>query len=128
MWYAISIVGIILLTIGLVVLPDLLSSDEPPENQGPNQPSVVEPPDQEEKPDVELSDRLSEKIPHREILKRNGLTDADLVRRVSNQTSGNPFYEDIDQIGRVRGSQIEEWLRDHAVYQNILRRYNVREE
>lgn len=72
---------------------------------------------------------LPDNIPYRKILVRNQITPRKLIDRLVNETvSGkDAFYEDINQIGEVRGGEIREWAYDHKSYGNVLKRHTFRE-
>jgi len=73
---------------------------------------------------------LPDNIPHRKILVRNQITPRKLIDRLVNETvSGkDAFYEDISQIGEVRGGEIREWAYDHKSYGNVLKRHTFRKK
>ena len=95
-----------------------------------NAPSEDTPPEDESSGGAYDPEGLPDDIPHRKILVRNQITPRKLIDRLVNETvSGKEaFYEDISQIGEVRGGEIREWAYAHESYGNVLKRHTFRKK
>jgi hypothetical protein len=93
-------------------------------------PSEDKPPEDESSGGVYDPEGLPDDIPHRKILVRNQITPRKLIDRLVSETvSGkDAFYEDINQIGEVRGGEIREWAYAHKSYGNVLKRHTFRQK